>query len=147
MSMAYQRILVPVDGSDSSYGAILEAVKLAELSKGKIDLVHAVNLSEHAQIYAHFHAAYLPDSYVTEMANLGEEIIKSALDKVPDHLRGVAQIESGDPRIILQQYINNHPYDLVIIGCRGLAALPGLFMGSVSQFLVQNVKCPVMVVK
>ena len=147
MSCSYQKILVPIDGSDSSYKAILEAIKIAKLSGGRIDLLHVVTLSEHVQIYSHFHEAYLPDHYVDEITNLGDEIIKTAMEEIPRELQGIGKIESGDPRSILQQYVTTEPYDLVVIGCRGLGALPGLFMGSVSQFLVQNATCPVMVVK
>ena len=96
MSHSYQKILVPIDGSDSSYKAIQEATKIAKLSRGKIDLLHVVNLSEHVQIYSHFHEAYLPDHYVDEITNLGDEIIKTAMEEIPRELQGIGKIESGD---------------------------------------------------
>ena len=37
-------------------------------------------------------------------------------------------------------------YDLVVMGSRGLGKIKGIFMGSVSQQVVQECKCPVLVI-
>ena len=37
--------------------------------------------------------------------------------------------------------------DLIVLGSRGLGALSGLVMGSVSQKIVQLAPCPVLIVK
>ncbi|MBF1324840.1 MAG: universal stress protein, partial [Megasphaera micronuciformis] len=37
--------------------------------------------------------------------------------------------------------------DLIVMGSRGLGPLKGLFMGSVSSFVVTHAACPVMIVK
>ena len=36
--------------------------------------------------------------------------------------------------------------DLVVMGSRGLGKIKGIFMGSVSQQVVQECKCPVLVI-
>lgn len=42
---------------------------------------------------------------------------------------------------------SEHPYDLIIMGSRGLTNLQQIIMGSVSQYTVNHAACPVMVVR
>ena len=44
-------------------------------------------------------------------------------------------------------YLEDHPMDLVIMGSRGLGVVKGVLLGSVSQYVVEQAKCPVLVVK
>ncbi|MBR6268720.1 MAG: universal stress protein, partial [Selenomonadaceae bacterium] len=37
--------------------------------------------------------------------------------------------------------------DLVVMGSRGLGVVKGVLLGSVSQYIVEQSKCPVLVVK
>ncbi|MBQ1615172.1 MAG: universal stress protein, partial [Selenomonas sp.] len=37
--------------------------------------------------------------------------------------------------------------DLIIMGSRGLGIVKGVLLGSVSQYIVEQAKCPVLVVK
>ena len=37
--------------------------------------------------------------------------------------------------------------DLIVMGSRGLGLVKGVLLGSVSQYVVENAKCAVMVVK
>ena len=39
----YQRILVPVDGSEASKRGLQEAIKLAKATNARLQLVHVVN--------------------------------------------------------------------------------------------------------
>ena len=147
MPLVYKNILVPVDGSEPSCDAIQHAIDLAKITSGTIDLVHVVNVADQVQIYTHLHSAYSSEDYLKEFMALGDEVIREAADKVPAELRGQTLVKIGEPKEFLLQFIDKHRYDLVVIGCQGLGALPGFFLGSVSQYLVQNASCPVMVVK
>ena len=147
MPLMYKKILVPVDGSEPSFDAIRHAADLAAITKGTVDLIHVVDVADQVQVYTHFHSAYLPDTYLEDFMTIGNEIMSEALPRLPEEVRGEALVKTGEPRDFLLHFIEEQQYDLVVIGCRGLSALPGLFLGSVSQFLVQNAKCPVLVVK
>jgi nucleotide-binding universal stress UspA family protein len=45
------------------------------------------------------------------------------------------------------QYADENNIDLIIIGSRGLGNMQQLILGSVSNYVVQNATCPVMVMK
>jgi nucleotide-binding universal stress UspA family protein len=51
------------------------------------------------------------------------------------------------PAAVILDLMENELVDLLVIGSRGLGALSGLVMGSVSQKLVRLAPCPVLIVK
>ena len=145
--MDYKKILVPVDGSDHSLTAIDHAVALAKITGGKVDLINVVDIAERVQIYTQFHAVYVPENYLNDLLALGDQVIIEALSHLPDDVKGEVAVKTGEPREFLRDYIENREYDLVVMGNRGLGSLSGLVLGSVSQFLIHNAPCPVMIVK
>lgn len=52
----------------------------------------------------------------------------------------------GDPRVKLCESVNNIPLSCLVIGNRGLGPLKRVFLGSVSNHVVNNASCPVTVV-
>ena len=52
----------------------------------------------------------------------------------------------GDPRGELVRIIKEHAIDIAVLGGRGLSPLRYAFVGSVSQFVVNHVTIPVVVV-
>ncbi|PKA54951.1 Universal stress protein A-like protein [Apostasia shenzhenica] len=59
----------------------------------------------------------------------------------------VMKIYWGDPREKICEAIDNIPLSCLIIGNRGLGKIKRVFMGSVSNFVVNNGSCPITVVK
>jgi nucleotide-binding universal stress UspA family protein len=57
------------------------------------------------------------------------------------------EIGSGEPAPTLIGMAERHACDAIILGARGLGALRGALLGSVSQAVLVNSKLPVTVVK
>ena len=53
----------------------------------------------------------------------------------------------GDPKDHITKAVTEIPLDFLIMGCRGMSALKRTFMGSVSNYVSNNVTCPVTIVK
>jgi nucleotide-binding universal stress UspA family protein len=53
----------------------------------------------------------------------------------------------GDAKEKICTAVSDAPITLLVMGCRGLGALKRTFMGSVSNYVSNNVNCPVTIVK
>jgi nucleotide-binding universal stress UspA family protein len=58
-----------------------------------------------------------------------------------------ARTAEGDPRAVILQMADEWRADLVVLGARGLGAIAGLLLGSVSLGVARHASCPVLVTK
>lgn len=137
----FKRILVPVDGSDSSDRAIDQAIYLAEICNAKLDFIYVANINQLAI------NACLSDAILEAVTQAGNVILDRALAKVPANIKAEAFSETGSPAIVILEIAESENSDLIVMGSRGLGVVKGVLLGSVSQHLVEQAKCPVMVVK
>lgn len=143
---AFNRILVPIDGSESAEKAVQQAIYLAEACKVEIDFVYVVNLNGAIGGYS-ISAAVFPDSILEGVIKAGRAILEHALDLVPETVRAKGHCVNGDPSKTILKLAEEVGSDLIIMGSRGLGVIKCALLGSVSQFLIENAKCPVMIVK
>ena len=57
------------------------------------------------------------------------------------------RVESGDPRDVICDMSQKLGADLLIMGSHGYGVVKRAFLGSVSNYCSQNVKCPILIVK
>ena len=129
--MEIKKILVPVDGSDASKRAFKMAIDVAKVHGAELVVTCIADVSE---------AAY-PIMGVTLDKN-GFINIKAKAERLLAALKEEIPIELDYEEIVEQQGI-----DMVVIGNSGKGAVSSFVMGSVSQYVIHHVKCPVLVVK
>ncbi|KAI9008725.1 hypothetical protein DFJ74DRAFT_688382 [Hyaloraphidium curvatum] len=56
-------------------------------------------------------------------------------------------VKREDPRDVISEYVETKKPDVLVVGSRGMGAVRRLMIGSVSDHLVHNASCPVLVVK
>ena len=146
---AYKNIIVPTDGSVNSKRALEHAIVLASSLGASITLVYVANI---VSVISNFDQISNASGYVTEQVALDmEEEGKGVLDdfakEVPEGIDVKTVFEVGSPGPAVLSVAKKYKADLIVMGSRGLGPLKGLFMGSVSSYVVTHSGCPVLIVK
>jgi nucleotide-binding universal stress UspA family protein len=139
------RIVVGVDGSAPSYGALHWAVEEAALRGARLDVVHAY---DYPQMVTPFGPMMAIDWETIDKASqdLLDEMIAGALDSASPRPPAVEPISiNGSASHSLLETAEGA--DLLVVGSRGRGTLRGLLLGSVSQQCVHHARCPVVVVR
>ena len=120
-----EKILVPVDGSESSERALGKAIELAYALKAKLMFLYVANVNQLA----------------------GDVVLTHAEERASDDIETERVMETGSPAPVIADVAEEYNVDLIVMGSRGLGLVKGVLLGSVSQYVVENAKCAVMVVK
>jgi len=151
----FEKILVPVDGSEHSDKALLYARGLAEKFESQIILVHVFSVpipldevTEHA-----IGAKGIPPEFMEAKEKAEEDILKRAEAEVEKAQEGkkripiMAYLKEGN---IVQEIISiseKEKADLIVMGARGISKLKEVLLGSVSDGVARNAHCPIMIIK
>lgn len=133
------RIVVGVDGSESSKAALRWATRLLPVTGGWIDAVIAWHPP------ASYGLAYAPPDWNPEKD--AETVLSRAVDEVfgADRPAGMRLIvREGNPAKVLLDESNDA--DLLVVGSRGHGGFAGLLLGSVSAHCAEHATLPVLVV-
>lgn len=135
--MLYQKILVPIDGSVTSMCALQEAIRIAKTAGGAITVLFVSPATSQGSSFV---MPQLPQS------NDGKRVLEKAKKAV--EAAGVT-IEflmlEGNVAENIVKTANDSFFNLIVIGARGLSNLSGFILGSVSQTVLKNASCPVLV--
>ena len=137
-------ILVAVDGSPCADRATKKAAELAERCSGKLHILYVSYFDRKTDTNA---VPWLPDNVAGQTAPTADEILAHAKEIVPPDLAVEFHEKSGAPTREIVRMAKKIGADLIVVGGRGLGALEGFFLGSVSQGVIEDAECAVMVVK
>ena len=172
----FKNIAVSIDGSELSSQALAVGADVAKQYGARLTILHAVlddapisTLTQVAeshgfidQIIADLDEATsvkripLPitaSSLVTVPEDLLERIGKLLLERSASKARdlGVETVETAllgeDAAWEVLQFAEANDVDLIVCGTRGLGEIKSFFLGSVSHKLLEEAKCPCLVVK
>ena len=136
-----KQILVPVDGSAGSDRAVAQAISIADLCESKLNFLYVANINQLAI------NAYLSDAILAAVRKAGETILERAVNMVPSNIKYETFSETGAPAVTILDFQKEINADLIVMGSRGLGLVKGVLLGSVSQYIIEQAACPVLVVK
>ena len=150
----YHHALVAVDDSAESFAAVQHAVEmLKEDTIEQITLITVVREPLHAKEHPWPNEWVGPGGFfdTQEIDPENKRFALNRLETIKHYLeeteiKAEVLIRLGDPAEAISQAANEGPYDLVIMGGRGFNRLEGTFMNSVSQRVMANVSCPVLII-
>ncbi len=144
----YQRILVPVDGSDSAWKALEHARALGEKFQAEILVLHVVQPYYSTPILATpMDTPFIPIQ-PQDVERSGQQLLAVAEERMKSYPHPVTmKMEFGHPAERILALAGEWPADAIVIGSRGLSGIAEFFLGSVSSTVAQYCKVPVLIVK
>lgn len=145
--MAYQNILVPVDGSETSYAAVAQAAELAKAFGGKITVIQVLALDPY--IAAEYISATQTNDLIERARTSVLKTLEEAAAKFSD-LGIPVEAKLLEGQVVHREIIREaetSKADLIVIGSHGRTGLKRLFLGSVAQSVLGEAHIPVLVVR
>jgi nucleotide-binding universal stress UspA family protein len=147
----FKTIVVPIDGSREAKRAAVAATDLAKKYGSRLHFLTVrkplpERMSEEMRHYLEVeHIAGQPEEFMAEAAyKLIADAEKHARKKGVKTVK--TAIEIGYPARSIMNYSKRAKADLIVIGRRGLGAIEGMLLGSVSNKVVSLADCPVLTV-
>ncbi|WP_019413163.1 universal stress protein [Paenisporosarcina sp. TG20] len=137
-------IVVPTDGSNGSIKALQYAIDLAKKTDGEIILLN-VQPNFASPNVRNFFSKNDVEEY-TQM--LADEQLKTAKGIMEE--AGVpyqAKVRTGLTKVEICQETKEAEASLIVMGYRGLGAVAGVVLGSVSYGVLHDAPCPVTIVR
>ncbi len=150
----YQRIMVSIDGSDTSTRALRAAIQIGQHQQAAaIRLLHVVDtISNVPQTGSGSPPSYIKGLYA-QARKYGQELLEQAqkdaaraglhvetrlveLKRASDH---VAQVIVDEARAM--------PAELIVMGTHGRRGLSHLLLGSVAEGVMRMTPCPVLLIR
>ena len=144
MLQQYKKIMVAVDGSDEAELAFKKAVNVAIRNNGELLLAHVIDTRSFQTV----------SSFDGMLAEQATEMAKQTLADYESNAKKAglnnvtSVVEYGSPKqIIAKEIPEDNQVDLIMLGATGLNAVERLFIGSVSEYVIRNAACDVLVVR
>lgn len=145
--MAFQHILVPVDGSETASAAFQQAIEIAKTFNSKVILVQVLKLDPY--IAAEYISAAQSNEFIERAKTAILKTLTEAKEKLAtENIDVETQLLEG--QVISSEIIKaaqNAAVDLIVIGSHGRTGLKKLFLGSVAQSILGETDIPVLVVR
>ena len=138
----FQRIVLPVDGSDGSARAVEKALSLARETGVDVTALHVMDVPYLASTDLNY---TYPD-LLEIIKKRGDEVldeVKKQGSKLGVHVKTKLVDGSPDDQIIKEAKKD----DLIIMGCKGRTALSRILVGSVCEKVLHHAKSPVMIIR
>ncbi|WP_180048188.1 MULTISPECIES: universal stress protein [unclassified Acinetobacter] len=145
--MSFEHILVPVDGSETSYAAVDKAVEIAKAFNSKVTVVQVLALDPYIA------AEYITAAQTNDLVERARTAILKTLDEAKAKFAAAgidAETQLLEGQVIYSEIVKaaeSLDTDLIVIGSHGRTGFKKLFLGSVAQSILGQANVPVMVIR
>jgi nucleotide-binding universal stress UspA family protein len=153
----FSRILLPIDGSESSMKAADYAIAIArkkgENNNAELLALHVIH-SEIKHVYSTYYGGSVNQISFEGIIEDAKRQAQAWFDKVQEEadennvkLRREIIVNSRSIVGAVVDYAEHEGVDLIVIGSRGLSGFKKLLLGSTASGVITYAHCPVLVVK
>ena len=137
----YNTVLIPTDGSEPAARAVEQGLEIADRFDATLHVLYAADLDDRTPLD-------ISSSQAAEsMREYGQQLTGGVAEQAPAGLEVVQAVEEGDPREVILAYVDEHDVDVVVMGTHGRRGLDKLLLGSVTEHVMRNVTCSVLVTR
>ena len=139
------RILIPVDDSSTARATIDYIIDQRTRFPRSLDLLHVINEKQLAY-------RMIPEFQLEMVRENARKAGNKLLDRYRTRLEDAGfschlTLETGEPRLIITQIANDQQFELLVIGRHeGGGEIRDVLFGSVANYVLHNVRCPVLLV-
>ncbi len=137
------KILIPVDGSETSQKTLEAVVAARERFPERLTVLHVVDIDKLAyRMIPEFQVAMVRDS----ARKAGSALLRSRAALLREAGFEVEErLELGAPRLTIPRIANEEHFHLLVIGRHAdTGEIRDVLFGSVANYVLHNVKCPVL---
>ncbi len=152
------KLLVPVDGSNASISAVKKALELSKKYNFSIKLISVV--AEKNSEYRRHENAWkgVDGSIISESEELEKQLEKKVKENADRLLNAIVskldfsgikvetEVLLGEPYVKIIEVAKNDNVDMIVMSNRGFSKVKRFFVGSVTQKVISDAPCPVLVV-
>ncbi|KRL20546.1 universal stress family protein [Lentilactobacillus kisonensis DSM 19906 = JCM 15041] len=142
MLVMYEKILVPVDGSDSSKRAVEEAITLAKQFGSTLQIVSVASDQRYVQ-----YGVTLGQDVMESFRERGQEILDDAEEQAKKAgIKVETHFVVGVPKVqIAKQLPEKYGASLIVMGKSGVNGISRAILGSTTAYVVRHSEVNVMV--
>ncbi len=147
----YQRILIAIDGRESSENALTNAIKIAGRNSSELIIAHVFDINSYA-------LGMIDTAGINTLDAAGIDIDKNRMEKLLEEYslkakeHNIEKVQTimvqGAPKLLLAKDIpNKYHVDLIVVGQTGMNVVERWMMGSVSEHIIRHAPCDVLIVR
>jgi nucleotide-binding universal stress UspA family protein len=141
-----RKILVPTDFSNDSDAALRMALSIAATYQARIFLLHVISKQSLADYCLDQN---LVDRFLNESIVFSNEKLQEVIDKNQQrgNIKVIPDIRNGQPYEEILKEASDRKIDLIVIASHGKTGLQKYFIGSVTEKVMKEAKCPVLLIR
>lgn len=143
MEKLIKKILVPIDGSESSKKALEMGIAIAKAAKATMTVLEVIE--EFGPLPGYYEASPAGVDRVKWVSEQRFEKIHTILEKTD--IKWDRKVAEGYAADVILDMAEKGKFDMIVIGSRGHSAIGRFLVGSVSDRVVHHAKCSVTVVR
>ena len=141
----FESILVPYNATEGAKRGLKAAIELAKKVNGQVTLLTCV---ENQSILSFFRKQAKEQKFEQE-----KKIIEAELKKISSEIKELKKpikqdiLKSSFAPHTIAEYVEKNDIDVVVIGQTKLIATEGKYHESMANYLLKDLKCPLLVIK
>jgi len=141
MTIHYPKILVCLDGSNNAKRAFSHACDLARNYDSTLYLMHVVDKSIGLDFFDR-------SDYLKLLREHGKKVLEKAQNiAIHNEITSKSILKEGNVAKEILRFAKDEQISLIIVGSKGFGATLRFLLGSVSNKIANQARCPVLIIK